>query len=246
MDATDEAQFYQKRFNFTGPVVITHELHEANNQATSGVNSTASVSAYLRTLFPGISEGAVNSALTLYPEASFTSQGLRSASMKQDLDLTCKNLAVTQALNNRTWNAVVAIGQASHGTDQSYYFYGQSASSGMGTMTGGPPGSSSGSSTSTMPSGGNTGNTTESGAGSAGGLSQGTSVNATIAIAMQKYLLSFVLTGDPNGRWTNETTYWPRYGSSATEMVFNTTAFTTQSDDLANQRCLFWNKALWY
>ena len=83
-------------------------------------------------------------------------------------------------------------------------------------------------------------------AGSAEAISQGSSVNATIAVAMQKYLLSFVLTGDPNGRWTNETTYWPRYGNSATELVFNTTAFTTQADDLASESCLFWNKALWY
>lgn len=83
-------------------------------------------------------------------------------------------------------------------------------------------------------------------AGSAGGMSPWSSVSSTIAVAMQKYLLSFLLTGDPNGRWATETTYRRRYGTSAAKLVFNTSAFTTQADDLANQKCLFWNKALWY
>lgn len=64
---------------------------------------------------------------------------------------------------------------------------------------------------------------------------------------MQKYLLSFVLTGDPNTLWAEDKINWPRYNSSSTgaTLVFNTT-FTTAEDDLLNEKCLFWNAALWY
>jgi hypothetical protein len=41
--------------------------------------------------------------------------------MKQHLDLTAHNLALTNAMDNQTWNAMVALDSATHGTDQSYY-----------------------------------------------------------------------------------------------------------------------------
>lgn len=76
------------------------------------------------------------------------------------------------------------------------------------------------------------------------------SVNATVAVTMQKYLLSFVLTGDPNGQWADDKLFWPRYNesessSAGTELVFNTTMYT-QDDDLAIEKVVYWNKALWY
>lgn len=74
-----------------------------------------------------------------------------------------------------------------------------------------------------------------------------TSVNSTIAITMQKYLMSFVLTGNPNKKWTDDKLYWPQYNedTAATELVFNTTMYT-QTDSLLNDQALFWNKAKWY
>jgi hypothetical protein len=82
------------------------------------------------------------------------------------------------------------------------------------------------------------------GAGGAGGDS---SVNSTVAIMMQKYLLSFVITGNPNTMWPEDKLYWPQYNESSvgTEIVFNDT-FSVADDDLANAKSLFWNKALWY
>jgi hypothetical protein len=62
---------------------------------------------------------------------------------------------------------------------------------------------------------------------------------------MQKYLLSFVLTGNPNTKWPSDKLHWPKYGSDAVELVFNTTMYT-QTDDLANVKSTYWNKALWY
>lgn len=75
------------------------------------------------------------------------------------------------------------------------------------------------------------------------------SVNSTVAVTMQKYLLSFILTGDPNAQWADDKLYWPRYNESETgngiELVFNTTMYT-QDDDLAIEKVVYWNKALWY
>ncbi|KAE9337653.1 hypothetical protein PR003_g11899 [Phytophthora rubi] len=73
------------------------------------------------------------------------------------------------------------------------------------------------------------------------------SVNSTIAIMMQKYLLSFVITGNPNVMWPDDKIYWPQYNESSvgTEIIFNDT-FSVADDDLANSKSLFWNKALWY
>ena len=102
-------------------MVLSHELHEANGQAWSGVNTTADVSTYLKIFFPSITDNVIEEVLQLYPESDYSSPGLRFSDMKQSFDLTAHNLAVTHALNNKTWNAVVALGSASHGADQSYY-----------------------------------------------------------------------------------------------------------------------------
>lgn len=98
------------------------------------------------------------------------------------------------------------------------------------------------------PSGSSSGNSTSSAGGmGGGGMGGSTSVDSTLAIKMQKYLLSFVLTGNPNTMWPKDKLTWPKYstGSNGVNLVFNTT-FTTKEDDLANQKSLFWNKALWY
>lgn len=43
----------------------------------------------------------------------------------------------------------------------------------------------------------------------------------------QKYLLSFVLTGNPNPntKWSSDKLYWPKFGRDAIELVFNTTMY---------------------
>lgn len=245
---TYEAQLYQKRFNFSGPFVITHEQHEANSQAWSGVNTTADVSTYLRIFFPAITDDVIEELLELYPESDYTSPGLRFSDMKQSLDLTAHNLALTQALDNNTWNAMVALDQATHGTDQSYYWCStyslssssdSNSSSSTSTISGSPP---------SRRHVRNFDRNLRRRQAMMGGMGGSSSVNATTAVTMQKYLMSFVLTGDPNTMWAEDKLYWPKYlnGSTATtELVFNTTMYT-QVDDLANNKSLYWNKALWY
>ncbi|GKT43534.1 lipase 1 [Colletotrichum spaethianum] len=250
---TYEAQLYQGRFNFTGPVVATHEQHEANSQAYTGVNTTEDVATYLRIFFPAIDDSIVDEILALYPADDYTSPGLRFADMKQHFDLTAHNLALTHALNNQTWNGLVALDSATHGTDQSYYWYSTYSLSSLdssdstdstisnttvskSTATSAAASATSSSSAGGPPSGG------------AGGPGGSSSVNATIAVMMQKYLLSFVLTGNPNTMWPEDKLEWPQYGNSSTagtQIVFNTT-FYLEEDDLANDQAKFWNKALWY
>ncbi|KAL4145001.1 hypothetical protein PRNP1_012675 [Phytophthora ramorum] len=223
---TYEANLYQGHFNFSGPCVISHEQHEANSQAYSGVDSQDDVSTYLRIFFPAITDDVVEELLELYPEDDYESAGLRFADMKQSFDLTGKNLALTHALKNQTWNAEVALGEATHGTDQNYYWYSTYSLSTTSSST----------AASTMSAGE---------AASVGAVT--TTVNATIAVAMQKYLMSFVLTGNPNSMWPEDKLYWPQYNESSagTQIVLNDT-FSLAADDLANSKSLFWNKALWY
>ncbi|KAL3671101.1 hypothetical protein V7S43_004283 [Phytophthora oleae] len=225
---TYEANLYQGHFNFSGPCVISHEQHEANSQAYDGVDTQEDVSTYLRIFFPAITDDVVEELLELYPEDDYESAGLRFADMKQSFDLTAKDIALTHALNNQTWNAEVALGEATHGTDQNYYWY--------STYTLETTSSSTSTTSGSLSSGEAT---------SVGAVT--TTANATIATAMQKYLLSFVLTGNPNTKWADDKIYWPLFNetSARTQIVFNDT-FTIEDDDLDNAKSLFWNKALWY
>ncbi|CAG7949948.1 unnamed protein product [Penicillium salamii] len=120
---TYESQLYQGRFNFDGPLIITHEQHENNGSPTSGVNTTADVEAELRAFFPAITDDVVEEIIEAFPASDYTSPGYRFADMKQSFDLTAHDYALTRALDNNTWNAMVALEQATHGTDQSYYWY---------------------------------------------------------------------------------------------------------------------------
>ncbi|KKY16092.1 putative carboxylesterase family protein [Phaeomoniella chlamydospora] len=254
---TYEAQLFQKRFNFSGPFVITHEQHEANSQSYSGVNSTSDIPTELRIFFPAITDDVIERLMELYPESDYTSAGLRFADMKQSLDLTAKNYALTEALENNTWNAMVALDEATHGTDQSYYWYSTYTLSSSTTTTSTSnsssssfaSGTTSASASGAAPSSSSSSNSSSTSTGSTGASSSSSSsVNSTIAIKMQKYLLSFILTSNPNTLWPNDKLYWPKYGNGSyagTQLVFNTT-FYTADDDLANNKTLEWNHALWY
>ncbi|KAJ5718168.1 hypothetical protein N7488_003814 [Penicillium malachiteum] len=217
---TYESQLYQGRFNFDGPLVITHEEHENNGSPTSGVSTVADVRNELRVFFPAITDDVIEEIMDIFPASDYSSPGYRFADMRQSFDLTAHDYALTRALDNNTWNAMVALEEATHGTDQSYYWYSTYSLS-----------SSSSSSSA------------DSGAGVA--ISSSSSVSSTVARKMQKYLLSFVLTGNPNTKWAGDKVYWPNYGSNATELVFNYTMYL-QNDDLANAKSTYFNKALWY
>ncbi|CCD43964.1 hypothetical protein ACHAQE_004747 [Botrytis cinerea] len=222
---TYESQLYQKRFNFTGPLVITHELHEINNKLPTGVNTSSDIAPHLRLYFPSIKDDIVNEVQNLYPSTDYTSEGLRFADMDQDFELVAHNYALTEALNNQTWNAMVALGVATHGMDQNYYWYSNFTLVETNTTT--------------------TTTTTAAGA----GIVTTTDIDFSVALKMQKYLVSFILTGNPNTMWPEDKLYWPLHGGNVSspgqELVFNDTMYI-QDDILANEKSLFWNKALWY
>lgn len=101
--------------------MITHEKHENNSQAWPGVNTTSDISKELRLFFPSITGDVISKLLELYPESNYSSPGLQFADMKQSFDMTAHDYALTRALKNQTWNGMVDLGKATHGTDQSYY-----------------------------------------------------------------------------------------------------------------------------
>jgi carboxylesterase type B len=57
---TYEAQFYQRNFNFTGPFVITHQLHEENSLPAAGISSTEDIIKKLNTVFPAMPQQAID------------------------------------------------------------------------------------------------------------------------------------------------------------------------------------------
>ncbi|TGO89404.1 hypothetical protein BPOR_0111g00140 [Botrytis porri] len=119
----DEAEFYAGHYNWTGPLVITHELHEKNSDVTSGINSTADVADKIRMYFLVITDTIINEILALYPKSDYTSPGLRFSDIEQSFELTSHNLALTPGLYNQTWNAMATLGPATHSTDYRYNTY---------------------------------------------------------------------------------------------------------------------------
>lgn len=90
---TYESQLYQGRFNFDGPLVITHEEHENNGSPTSGVNTTADVEAELRAFFPAITDDVVEEIMEIFP--SPTTLALATVLP------TCVNLSILLLITTR-------------------------------------------------------------------------------------------------------------------------------------------------
>jgi len=239
-------------------MVLTHEAHETNQVPYPTITNTSGVAAQLKIYFPSITDSAISAALALYPASDYTSASLRFADIEQSLDITAHNLAVTNALKNQTWNALVNLKTADHGTDQSYYWYSTYNLSTTATTA----------SNSTLTSSVAYTSPTSFGVKDPG-FKDFSAINTTVAVGflftllpdiinlalikvqimMQKYLLSFVITGNPNTLWPKDKLEWPMYTNFSiaefTNLVINET-FSLAADDLATEKSLFWNKALWY
>jgi cholinesterase len=66
--------------------------------------------------------------------------------------------------------------------------------------------------------------------------------NATLALIMEDYFTNFAITGNPNGPGLP---YFPDYSGGMTQK-FNLTFINQIPDYLQNERCLWWQKALYY
>ena len=72
----------------------------------------------------------------------------------------------------------------------------------------------------------------------------GSPVNATVAHALQDYLTSFAMNGNPNEAGVP---YFPMYGSNSTIVNVGTSNLGgILMDTVANSRCDWWQKALYY
>lgn len=67
--------------------------------------------------------------------------------------------------------------------------------------------------------------------------------NDTLALIMQDYITNFAINGDPNG--PNLTTF-PAYGTAQKVLDLNLTTIGVLDDNLANERCYWWQKALYF
>lgn len=69
-------------------------------------------------------------------------------------------------------------------------------------------------------------------------------VNTTVAYVIQELITSFAIDLKPTSKtWGNSL---PQYGSNANIANLNTSSIVVQKDDSANERCYWWQKALYY
>ena len=66
-----------------------------------------------------------------------------------------------------------------------------------------------------------------------------------VATTLQKYLVNFVLTGNPN-KDEMGLAPWPLFGQRAAAINFTETGVSQTISDSANSRCAFWNRADYY
>ncbi|KAI4269514.1 MAG: hypothetical protein LQ337_007237 [Flavoplaca oasis] len=64
-----------------------------------------------------------------------------------------------------------------------------------------------------------------------------------IAVALQEYITSFAVTGVPRGPSLPQ---FPFYGDDSRIINLNATSITEITDPISKERCLFWQKALYY
>lgn len=65
-----------------------------------------------------------------------------------------------------------------------------------------------------------------------------------IAGAMQAYITQFALTGNPNGK--QNFPQFPVYGKESNLLDLNVTGIKLMKDDTDNERCDWWQKALYF
>ena len=68
------------------------------------------------------------------------------------------------------------------------------------------------------------------------------SINATLALLMQRYFLNFAIAGSPNGLGVPR---FPLYGGEAEEILSSTMVGAVHDDDLTAARCKWWQKGLY-
>ncbi|KAL7951249.1 Alpha/Beta hydrolase protein [Trichoderma barbatum] len=68
-------------------------------------------------------------------------------------------------------------------------------------------------------------------------------VNSTIAKIFQGYITNFVKTGNPN---RGELPIWTQYGSNSSVLSINAGGLSPAKDRVANERCAWWQQALFY
>lgn len=67
--------------------------------------------------------------------------------------------------------------------------------------------------------------------------------NSTVAITMQKYINAFAITGKPEGK---DLPIFPKYGSASMVMNMDNSGVSPVIDPAANERCEWWQDALYY
>ncbi|EHK19929.1 uncharacterized protein TRIVIDRAFT_193306 [Trichoderma virens Gv29-8] len=74
-------------------------------------------------------------------------------------------------------------------------------------------------------------------------LDNGVPINSTLAKMFQNYITNFVKTGNPN---QGNLPLWTQYGSNSSVLDMRADGFLPAQDTVANERCTWWQQALYY
>lgn len=80
--------------------------------------------------------------------------------------------------------------------------------------------------------------------GAAGSDVDGYPLVEELAFALQDYIVGFALTGDPNESPAGAALEFPEYGCNSTVLKFSDAGLSTTEDDLADERCTWWQLAM--
>lgn len=75
-------------------------------------------------------------------------------------------------------------------------------------------------------------------------LDDGYAVDVDLAYALQDYIVGFTASGNPNDNPAGTALEFPIYGSNATVVEFASSGLLTTTDDMLNERCVWWQQAM--
>lgn len=219
---------YEGRFHKDVKVMAAHNSLEAAPFISTSISTVDDLVAVLKTSYPAASNATVNTVLTLYPASAYSNSSfLRAVQIASDSQFSCSTRFLSLALDNQTYNYLFAYPPGYHGKKTRRV---PSLALECRAVTDSQPSEAEDTSYTFF-----NGDTST--------LDDGYAVNAALAYALQDYIVGFTISGAPDGSPAGTALEFAMYGSNATVVEFAASGLLTTTDDMANDRCSWWQEA---
>jgi carboxylesterase type B len=219
------------QFNKKLQVMVGHSADEGLTFSNPYIQNNGEFSDYLRSVFPSTRQEVIDyMSSVLYPPIfdgtlGYTNQLQRVDLIFSEFAFTCNTRYLDVAFENKTYSYLFSIWPALHGQDNPYCksCFRPLPQSQIKTLK-------SVCFIVYFPD-------------SAWMLDNGVPVNSTLAKIFQGYVTNFVRTGNPN---RGGLPFWTQYGSNSSVLSMNVDGLLPAKDTVANERCAWWQQALYY